>query len=61
MRGKYTYSIHQSGYITIKNLFGQTIATIDYDEHLSFSRSTSSVIREEVKDFLNSKDIPYIV
>lgn len=56
---KYTISNHQSGYITVKDLLGNTVAVIDFEEKLSFSSNSSMVVREEVKDFLKQKDIPF--
>ena len=56
---KYKYSIHQSGYITVKNLLDETIAVIDYNERLSFTKDLSREIRDEVKDFLLKEDIPF--
>ncbi len=61
MDKKYTYSIHTSGYITIKNLLLDTVAVIDYDERLSFTKSASSVVKQEVKDFLDNNDLHYIL
>ncbi len=58
---KYTYSIHLSGYITIKNLLDETVAVIDYDERLSFTKSVDAAVRKEVKDFLDFNDIPYFL
>lgn len=56
---KYKYSIHPSGYITVKNLLDETIAVIDYNERLSFIKNLSREIRDEVKDFLLKEDIPF--
>ena len=56
---KYTYSIHQSGYVTVKDLFGDTIAVIDFEEKLSFTKNLSPDIKQEVTDFLLEKDIPF--
>ena len=56
---KYKYSIHQSGYITVKDSLDETIAVIDYNERLSFANHISREIREEIKDFLKKKDIPF--
>lgn len=59
MNNKYTYSIHPSGYITIKNLLNQTVAAIDCEEQLSFTKESSTVVRQEVKEFLDMHDIAY--
>ena len=61
MEEKYTYSIHTSGYITVKNLLQETVAVIDYDERLSFTKKATSVVKKEVKDFLNMHDIAYFL
>ena len=61
MEEKYTYSIHTSGYITIKNLLQETVAVIDYDERLSFTEKATPVVKKEVKEFLDNNDIPYIL
>ena len=61
MEEKYTYSIHPSGYITVKNLLQETVAVIDYDERLSFTKKATPVVKQEVKEFLNLNDIPYIL
>lgn len=61
MAEKYTYSIHQSGYITVKNLLQETVAVIDYDERLSFTKKATSVVKKEVKDFLDMHDIAYFL
>lgn len=59
MEEKYTYSTHQSGYVTVKDLFGDTIAVIDFDEKLSFTKKMSPDIKKEVTDFLRKEDIPF--
>ena len=59
MEEKYTYSTHQSGYVTVKDLFGDTIAVIDFDEKLSFTKKLSPDIKKEVTDFLRKEDIPF--
>jgi hypothetical protein len=59
MSDNYTISNHQTGYITVKNLLGETVAMIDYEEHLSFSSHCTMIVRQEVKDFLNKKNIPF--
>ena len=61
MAEKYTYSIHTSGYITVKNLLQETVSVIDYDERLSFTKKATPVVKKEVKDFLNMHDIPYFL
>ena len=61
MEEKYTHSIHTSGYITVKNLLQETVAVIDYDERLSFTKKATPVVKQEVKEFLTLNDIPYIL
>lgn len=61
MTEKYTYSIHQSGYITIRDLLGDTVAVIDFNERLSFTKAVSSVVRKEIRDFLDLNDIAYFL
>ena len=61
MEEKYTHSIHTSGYITVKNLLQETVAVIDYDERLSFTKKATSVVKKEVKDFLDMHDIAYFL
>lgn len=57
---RYSYSPHSNG-TTIKNMFGDTIAIIDCNERLSFITGTTPLVKQEVKDFLDNNDIPYIL
>lgn len=59
MDSNYSYSIHPSGYVSIKNLIGETIAVIDFEEQLNFTKSISIEIKEEIKTFLKNNDIPF--